>query len=234
MSHPLDNPAWHALHSGNRSLAHGNGSIAYFWPDVSPFAAMQENTVDNLHVLYESVPFDSRLAVLSPAEIMFPPQWNVVVRMNILQMVCTRPVQLSAISTGAIPLEDAHVPDMLALTKLTKPGPFAQHTIRFGHYEGIYDGGQLAAMAGQRLHPKPYAEISAVCTHPDHTGRGLATQLLMRQVHRIQSAGEIPFLHVKSDNTRAIRIYSELGFEKRATILIYFIKKNTVSRSRFV
>ena len=29
-------------------------------------------------------------------------------------------------------------------------------------------GDELVAMAGQRMQPDPYTEISAVCTHPDH------------------------------------------------------------------
>ncbi len=82
---------------------------------------------------------------------------------------------------------------MLTLTQLTNPGPFAARTIDFGHYYGIFEGDKLVAMAGQRLHAFEYAEISAVCTHPDHSGRGYARELLLHQLHRIQTAKNIPF-----------------------------------------
>jgi predicted GNAT family acetyltransferase len=114
---------------------------------------------------------------------------------------------------------------MLSLTKLTNPGPFAERTIDFGHYRGIFENNELAAMAGQRLHAFNYAEISAVCTHPDHTGKGYARQLLIYQINRIIAAGEIPYLHVRSDNDRAIRVYEGLGFVTRCNMWFSPIQK---------
>ena len=114
---------------------------------------------------------------------------------------------------------------MLALTKLTNPGPVAERTVDFGHYFGIFDKGKLVAMAGQRMHVYNYAEISAVCTHPDYLGRGYAKQLLQLQIQRTLAAGEVPFLHVRFDNDRAINVYESLGFVTRKTIHFYIIKK---------
>jgi predicted GNAT family acetyltransferase len=114
---------------------------------------------------------------------------------------------------------------MLALTKLTNPGPFVEKTIDFGHYRGVFEGDQLVAMAGQRLHIFDYAEISAVCTHPDHLGRGYARQLLLHHIHRIRAASKIPFLHVRYDNYRAIKVYESLGFSKRTELFFYILQK---------
>ena len=50
-------------------------------------------------------------------------------------------------------LTEADVPEMLALTKLTEPGPFLPRTIELGSYFGIHDAGSLVAMAGERLRP---------------------------------------------------------------------------------
>ena len=77
---------------------------------------------------------------------------------------------------------------MIVLTEMTHPGPFFNRTIEFGNYKGIFSGNDLVAMAGQRLHADQYVEISAVCTHPAHTGKGYATQLIISQVHQILSA----------------------------------------------
>ena len=80
-------------------------------------------------------------------------------------------------------------------------------------------------MAGQRLNPLPYAEISAVCTHPDHLGQGYARQLLLNQIQRIKAASGTPFLHVRKDNVRAIKVYENSGFSTRKEMYFYFIKK---------
>src|SRR3569833_3002083 len=114
---------------------------------------------------------------------------------------------------------------MLELTKLTNPAPYAQRTIQYGQYRGIFDGELLVAMCGQRMNPKPYAEVSAVCTHPGHGGKGYAAQLIMYQVQRIKSAGEIPFLHVLAKNERAVKLYECLGFKTTGRMLFYVVKK---------
>ena len=151
--------------------------------------------------------------------------WIMGQRMHIFQMVYDGAAGREKINNEIVPLNERHVPEMLALTKLTNPGPFAERTILFGHYEGIFDNGRLVAMAGQRMHPFHFAEISAVCTHPDHIGRGYARALIMSQVHRMISGSEIPFLHVKADNSRAIKIYEALGFVLRKQIFIYTFQK---------
>ncbi|HVV54068.1 MAG TPA: GNAT family N-acetyltransferase, partial [Mucilaginibacter sp.] len=92
-------------------------------------------------------------------------------------------------------------------------------------YCGIFDGDKLVAMAGQRLHAFEYAEVSAVCTHPDHTGRGYARQLLIHQIQRIRAASGIPYLHVKYDNDRAIKLYESLGFSTRSEAHFYVLQK---------
>ena len=72
---------------------------------------------------------------------------------------------------------------MIELTALTKPGPFSTRTHELGAYFGIREGGKLVAMAGERLKVPGYTEVSAVCTHPDHNGKGYA-RVLMSEVMR--------------------------------------------------
>jgi predicted GNAT family acetyltransferase len=104
---------------------------------------------------------------------------------------------------------------MLELTALTKPGPFGRRTHELGYYVGIRDEGKLVAMAGERLKVPGYTEVSAVCTHPDHLGKGYAGRLMSQIMHRIRERGEQPFLHVRADNARAIGLYERLGFQTR-------------------
>jgi ribosomal protein S18 acetylase RimI-like enzyme len=225
MEHILDNPAWNALISGNKYLSNGNDQVKYFNKEVSPFAALKENSVGNFRLLYEALPADRIILFITPVEIKIPGPWKVLRYIKGLQMVCDTGVEQDKVQLQLMPLTDQHVVQMRALTKLTNPGPFESRTIDFGHYYGIFDDDKLVAMAGQRLHVLDYAEISAVCTHPDYASKGYARQLLLHQIHRIKAASNIPFLHVRYDNQRAIKIYESLGFSTRRAVYFYVLKK---------
>jgi ribosomal protein S18 acetylase RimI-like enzyme len=230
MKHPLDNPAFSALSTGNANLALGTDDIKYFPPEVSPFAGLKENTDENLRLLYDTTPEHSFMGVISPIELTIPEPWKLIGCMECLQMVCETPTRRVDTKNEFVTLNEEHVPAMLALTKLTNPGPFAGRTIEFGHYRGIFNGDDLIAMAGQRLNPTPYAEVSAVCTHPNHLGKGYAAQIIMYQVERIKAAGEIPFLHVLATNERAINLYQSLGFKTRTRLFFHIVGRTLLLR----
>lgn len=224
MAHLLDNPVWNALISGNQGLAHGTERVKLFAADVSPFVGLENYDNRTFEALHALVPAERRLGMMSSEALKIPPPWQVVQRMAVYQMVQQQPVESLPNAPGLIALGTEHVPAMLALTKRMNPGPFFGNTIAFGHYEGIFDGDELVAMAGQRLHPAPYAEVSAVCTHPDYSGRGYASHLLRSQAYRIRGAGGTPFLHVRTDNATAIRVYQALGFAVRREMSICIVQ----------
>lgn len=221
----LDNPAWHALRTHNRALGNVQEGSAYFRPEVSPFVAVEGPALEGLAALHNAIPFDNNVIFVSNENVEIPRPWQLLAAVPGYQMLYHGPAYPGSDGPVTMPLALAHVPEMIALTSLTAPGPFSEETIRFGHYEGIFDDGKLVAMAGQRMHPEGYAEISAVCTHPDHLGKGYARHLLLRQVNRIQRNSEQPFLHVKADNARAIGVYESLGFEIRTEIYFYVLKQ---------
>jgi GNAT superfamily N-acetyltransferase len=100
----------------------------------------------------------------------------------------------------AVPLGRADVPEMLDLTARAKPGPFLPRTFELGTYLGIHRRGKLVAMAGERLHPEDWTEISAVCTDEAWRGQGLATRLIRAVGAVIRARGDIPFLHAVANN----------------------------------
>lgn len=229
MTHVLDNPAWNALISGNKHFSEGNEQVKYFDKEVSPFVGLEENSPGNFEVLYELIQRNSPILLVTPTEIAIPAPWKVINFIRGRQMVYDGGEVPFLTNTEIVPLKDEHIPQMLALTKLTNPGPFAERTIDFGHYHGFLENGRLVAMAGQRLYPFNYAELSAVCTHPDHRGRGYARQLLLHQIQRIHAASNIPFLHVRSNNERAIKVYENLGFSTRKEVYFYVMVKNEIN-----
>ena len=225
MQHLLDNPVWNALISGNKNLSTGNETAKYFLKDVAPFAAVNAVTKENLEALYDIADTGDSFAFFSSKEIDIPRLWKVGQCTRALQMVHDKVSQKKTVSDDTVALTKNNVPEMLALTKLTNPGPFLKRTIEFGNYEGIFKNGELVAMTGQRMHPFEYIEVSAVCTHPEHTGHGYATNLILRQVENILAQSAIPFLHVKQENSNAIKLYNALGFSARKEMFIYGIKK---------
>jgi ribosomal protein S18 acetylase RimI-like enzyme len=120
---------------------------------------------------------------------------------------------------NAVTLGAADVPEMLDLVARTRPGPFLSRTVSLGVYLGIRRGGVLVAMAGERMRPPGWGEISAVCTDPDHRGQGLAGRLVGAVGAVIRERGDVPFLHASASNTTGIRLYRRLGFTHRRDIL---------------
>lgn len=120
---------------------------------------------------------------------------------------------------------------MLALAKLTEPGPFLPRTIELGSYFGIHDSGSLVAMAGERLRLPGFTEVSAVCTHPGFRGRGYGNTLMSVVISGILHREETPFLHVKTENP-AVNLYQKLGFQVRAQLHLAVIQYGIPSIQR--
>lgn len=127
----------------------------------------------------------------------------------------------NAMDDGVVRLSVADAHAMRELVLETKPGPFGMRTHETGNYIGIRDGGRLVAMAGERMQCDGYTEISAVCVNAKHRGRGIAGRLMNILRHEIRERGDIPFLHVRDDNSTAIDLYASLGFETRQVFHLY-------------
>ena len=95
------------------------------------------------------------------------------------------------------------------------PGPFWARTPELGTYLGIREKGTLVAMAGERLRPPGWTEISAVCTAPEARGQGHAARLVGALAARLVGRGEGAFLPVAEANAGARALYEKLGFVTR-------------------
>lgn len=126
--------------------------------------------------------------------------------------------QCAESDTHVVELGTEDVPDMLDLVARTKPGPFWPRTRELGTYLGVRVDGVLVAMAGERLRPPGWTEISAVCTAVDARGQGHAARLVNALATRIVARRERPFLHVAEANTGAIALYERLGFKTRRPV----------------
>ena len=223
----LDNPIWHALSTAQRALAQGNGLAKRFPTDIAPFGGLIDQSPAAYQALEEILP-GAVTALFLDAKPILRSNWEMVHSGEMYQMICEAPGHLDERPIFR-ELTKADVPEMLALTKMTEPGPFLPRTIELGAYLGIHDAGSLVAMAGERLHLTGFTEISAVCTHPQYRGRGYGNALMSTLISRITKRGETPILHVRTQNVAALRLYEKLGFKVRAQLHLAIIKYGTVS-----
>ncbi|MFG1705845.1 GNAT family N-acetyltransferase [Nonomuraea sp. M3C6] len=212
--HPLDDPARVSLLGAHAHLAERRGRVLRYLVDVAPFHSMPPapGPADwaDMAALVGPGGLVPLTGVVSP-----PAGWEEAQSVPGVQL--TGDDVVGGHDAEAVRLGAADVPEMLDLVERTKPGPFRLRTVELGTYLGIRRGGALVAMAGERLHPPGWTEISAVCTDPAHRGQGLATRLVLAVAAGIRDRGETPFMHAAAANTSAIRLYESLGFRLRRT-----------------
>ncbi len=225
MEELLHNPVYHALVTGDKAFNFGNKNVRFFEKEVSPFAGFDDNYENGFKELHTLLPQDRKILFARPQQIQIPKNWKTIVQVSGLQFVLDHYLPQEGFAIEPIPLGPENIAEMIQLTALTKPGPFNQRTIEFGYYYGIFQNKQLLAMTGQRLHVADFTEISAVCTHPDYLGKGFAGALLRHQINLILGMGQIPFLHVRADNRRAIELYERVGFKVTRPMNFYFLQR---------
>ena len=221
--HPLDNIIWQALTTRQAHLAESSDSARRFIPEISPLAALAAPTGEAYDSLHHLVSAGDIVGLFLEKPHSPVTGWSLLRTAPLLQMIhengshpeSNHSQRQACQSYDFVPLGTADVPEMLALTKMTEPGPFNSRTHELGTYLGIRGEGKLVAMAGERMKVPGHTEVSAVCTHPDYTGRGYARSLMLEIMQRIRGRGETPFLHVRADNVRAIELYRKIGFHDR-------------------
>lgn len=221
----LRNPVYHSLLYNDGHLGSGAGNVRFFDEAVSPFAGFEEGYKKGFSDLYDAFPAGRTILYATPLSISPPKNWRLAAAIEGLQFLYEGDTTGIPSSFEPTLLEPKHVAQMMALAALTKPGPFGPRTIEFGHYYGVFENDRLVAMTGQRLHVQAFTEISAVCTHPDYLGKGYASALVQHQMNLILHQRQVPFLHVRAENHRAIAVYERLGFKVQGAMNFYFLKK---------
>jgi len=220
----LNNPIWHALNGHHRHLAIRGDVAARYEYDTFAVGAMPQSNARGYDDLRSLVDVGEVIALFGGSLVEDLSGWDVLQDTQIPQMVCEdlRPSG----KVDAVELSADDVPDMLGLVAIARPGPFLRRTIEMGEYLGVREDNRLVAMAGQRLHLSGFCEISAVCTHPDHRGRGYAGALTTMQAELILARQETPFLHLAPGNDVAMRLYERLGFRRNGAMPLSVLRKS--------
>ncbi|MFJ4923298.1 GNAT family N-acetyltransferase [Streptomyces sp. NPDC088725] len=215
-AHPLDNPVRAALTGPHAHFAERRGRLLRYQPDVSPWVALPDLPDERDWADAAALAGPGGSITLAGAGAPPPDGWEIHFSAEGVQLVDAGIVAVP--DEEAVVLGPADVPEMLGLVERTRPGPFLPRTIEMGTYLGIRRDGVLVAMAGERMRPEGWTEISAVCTAPEFRGQGLAGRLVLAVAAGIRAREETPFLHAAASNTGAVRLYESLGFELRRTL----------------
>jgi ribosomal protein S18 acetylase RimI-like enzyme len=222
--HPLDHPIWNALTTRQQTLAEGGALARRYPPAIAPFAAMADMSAQSFAALGALMTGSDVVVLFTPDPVNAPAELKVLLAETGEQMIGT-PAESSIGRAEIITLGAEDAAAMVELTKLTNPGPFTLRTQELGTFLGIRIDGQLVAMAGERMKPVNYTEITAVCVHPNHRGRGYAQLLLGAVAKGITARGEIPVLHVFSHNHSAIALYRRQGMEIRRRLHVTVLQR---------
>jgi GNAT superfamily N-acetyltransferase len=225
-AHPLDNPVWSSAVSAHVRLARFAPTerplAVRYLPDVSPFGGLRDPLDPKSWAALDEILEGAGVVVLvDPGDV--PSDWEVLrvipgVQMEGSRLEGTPDPQLAR-------LGESEVSDMMDLVTRTRPGPFLPRTVEMGTYLGLWRQNSLIAMAGERLRPTGWSEISAVCTDADFRGQGIGSRCVRAVAAGIFDREERPFLHAAATNTGAIDLYRSLGFELRRTVSFTVVRK---------
>jgi ribosomal protein S18 acetylase RimI-like enzyme len=222
---PLDDPVWCCLTTRHVHLSKGDALARRYLGTISPIGAVSGVTPEHVAALEKLVDVGDDVALIGPNAPALPANWEALYASRLFQMVRPDTSRLPETDAPISTLGASDVPEILELVAATKPGPFRLRTIELGTYIGLREHGRLIAMAGERMWVGDFREVSAVCTHPDLQGRGLARGLVGHIVNRMLGRGETPILHVDRPNRRAIDMYLALGFVVRAEFPLLHTKR---------
>jgi len=231
VTHPLDRPIWSALTTRQADIAERVGDAVRLKPEYGVFAAAADASersriaLNYLDIGPEGLWCVERDPVEAPPGMLVVHHRAPCVQMVADHIVAPKP----QFEVEKLTEEDA--PAMLELARMTEPGPFFEHTHRMGDFIGVKAKDLLIAMAGERLRPEGYTEVSGVCTHPDFRGRGYASGLMRIAAARILARGETPFLHSYAENAGAIALYENLGFKLRSAMTLTVLTKPDIGGS---
>ncbi len=218
----LDNPVWFSLSETHQSFAVDYGSVKFYHPDYCPFGGFEKGNAIAKSIDEYSEMVDSFFIVGEK------PELSNLLKLNkelvCLQMIVCNPIDI-AINEPIVKLTDEHIDVLYELVNLVQPGYFKKKTALLGNYYGIFKNGELVSVTGERMQMNDFIEVSAVVTHPNHTGKGYAKQLVVHTVNEIFKQNKIPYLHVIEDNKGAIQLYEKLGFTIRRKISFWNITK---------
>jgi ribosomal protein S18 acetylase RimI-like enzyme len=218
----LDNPAWHSLNETHRLFSLGDNEIKFYTPHICAFGGINSENADLISFLNQHKELNSIFIIGEKPSTSI--ELIIEKELVCLQMICSDQIKVDQ-TEDIIHLNKTYEKELYELVNLVQPGYFEKNTSMMGDYYGIFKNDQLVAVTGERMKMFGFTEISAVVTHPDHTGKGFAKQLVTFTVNKTFEQNIVPYLHVAETNTNAIKLYEKLGFVARRNMSFWKMKR---------
>jgi hypothetical protein len=135
--HPLDNVIWQALTTRDAQFAESFEQARRFVPEVGPLGAFLEPGPQGYACLAGLIGAGDTIGLFLDAPYESRSGWSFVVGAPLLQMVADTEIAPPAPPNPGAEVLALGAPDsaeMIALTALTKPGPFGSRTHELGTY----------------------------------------------------------------------------------------------------
>lgn len=220
----LDHIVWHSLAGAHRGFTSGTSTARRYAAGFSPIVGFADPAAPDFAALESCCEPDTHFYCAGWSGVA-PRGWQILDDSGGHQMLWQTPPPPPEAGFAVTRLESQRVPQMLALASAAELPLFGPRSIELGEYVGVFEEGELVAMAGERMTAGRFREISAVCTHPEFRGRGHARRLVAELVRRQLQRGETPFLHVMHDNTAAVAVYRHVGFRHHQDVVLRVVRR---------
>ncbi|MBS7230907.1 GNAT family N-acetyltransferase [Flavobacterium psychroterrae] len=219
----LDNPTWNSLCETHAGFDIDYNGTKFYNPDYCPFGGVIK-TESTVAAINEYVALSENFFIVGEKP-KIADAAKIVKELVCLQMIIYDKID-QPVTAQITKLTEEHNTELCDLVNLVQPGYFKTKTPLLGDYYGIFKDNQLVAITGERMKMNDFTEVSAIVTHPDHTGKGYAKQLITHVVNAIFNQNKTPYLHVVESNIGAIGLYEKLGFVTRRKMSLWNISKN--------
>lgn len=219
----------------------------FFWEHTTWYALKQDQSIQQLALLYTGSPLPVLLALTREAKSLENLLQSIVhllprrlyahlsdTVVDVLadeyqieshglhyKMGLTERSRVLAIDTSdVVSLSISDCSDLLDLYRISYPGNwFEPRMLETEQYYGIRRNNQLVAVAGVHVYSQHYqiAALGNVTVHPELRGKGLGTIVCAGLCQELLSRIQYIGLNVSAANSAAIQCYERLGFQQVAT-----------------
>jgi GNAT superfamily N-acetyltransferase len=208
----LKNPVWHSLKETHKKFVIEFNGVQFYNPEICTFGSFYDET-KTAKASNEYLKTSDEFFFVSEDQTPIIDDTQAVLEKKIdgCQMVLNKLTDIE-IKENIVLLDKTFIDEIYDLIWLVMPGYYKKRTFEMGKYYGIFKDGKLVSIAGQRMQTNLFIEVSAVVTHPNHTRKGLAKQLIAYNTKEILKQHKTPVLHTNKGNF-AIPLYENLGYE---------------------
>ena len=208
----LKNPVWYSLKETHHKFIIEFDGVLFYHPDICIFGSFYDaSKTSKASNEYSKTVEKFFLVTENQTPVIDPSTTLLEKKIDGCQMVLEHlnPVEMTE---EIVLLTEKHIDEIYDLIWLVMPGFYRKRGFEMGRFFGIFKNEQLIAIAGQRMQANDFIEVSSVVTHPNHTRKGYAKQLIAHTTKEILKENKLPILHTNKGNT-AISLYEKLGYK---------------------